>query len=136
MTPPVALSPRAAYARVAFDARVVAADPAELAEVAYDALLAGLADTRRALAAGRLAGRSAGLTRALTALNLLEAGLDHAAGGAVAASLGQWYRTLRRAILDRGLATDPGAFDPLIADARDLADAWRQARTGRTAERG
>lgn len=125
-------SPRAAYARVAFEARVVAADPAELTAILLEELAEALSATRRATAAGRLAERSAALTRSLTVLNLLARGLDHERGGGVAAAFDRWCAQLSAAILARTLRWEAAAFDELVTDAREMSEVWRRARLVRT----
>ena len=130
----IAPSPRAAYARVAFEARVVAADPAELTAVLLDELADSLAGARSATAAGRLGDRSAALTRSLTVLTLLERGLDRERGGAVAAAFGRWCAQLSAAVLARTLRWDAAAFDELVTDARGMVDTWCQARRAGRAE--
>ena len=123
-----AASPLAAYRKVAFEARVVAADPAELTAILLDELADALATTRRATEAGRLAERSAALTRSLAVLTLLARGLDREGGGEVAASFGRWCEGLSAAVLARTLRWEASAFDPLVDDARGMVEAWGTAR--------
>ena len=115
---------RVAYARVAFDARVVAANPAELTAILLDELVGALTAARAATAVGRLSDRSAALTRSLTVLTLLTRGLDHMRGGTAAAAFDRWCEQLSAAVLARTLRWDAAAFDDLVTDAREMSQVW------------
>ena len=118
-------SPREAYRRVEFDARVSGTDPAGLVLVCFEqfdrALGAALGGNR----AGDNLRRSGGLTSALAAITALQLGID--GGEGVAGSLTRFYDAARRTLLGNVLAFDPAALAALRDDFAEIARALAAA---------
>ena len=118
-------SPREAYRRVEFDARVCGADPAGLVLVCFDQFGQALTAALGADLAGDNQRRSAGLTTALAAVTAWQLGIDGGAG--VAASLAQFYDAARRTLLGSVQAFNPAAIAALRDDFAEVAEALAAA---------
>ena len=114
-------SPREAYRRVEFDARVSAARPAELVLVCFEQFVAALARAQSAAASGDNQLKSQSLTRALAALTALQLGIDQREP--LAPALDQFYAAARRTVLGCVLKFDPAVLAALGRDMTDIAAA-------------
>lgn len=111
--------PADAYRRVALDARIAGARPADLVLLCYEQLADALA---AAIEAGSRADnhrRSAAMTRALSSLTALQLGLDRQSP--LAAPLDTFFAGVRRTLLDNVLAFDPAAIAIARADVIEVA---------------
>ena len=115
-------SPREAYQRVEFDARVSAARPAELVLVCFEQFAAALARARSAAASGDNQLKSQSLTRALAALTALQLGIDQRQP--LAPALDQFYAAARHTVLDCVLRFDSAALAALGRDMTEIAAAF------------
>ena len=118
-------SPREAYQRVEFDARVTGAKPAELVLVCYEQFRAALARAQSAAASGDNLTKSQSLTRALAALTALQLGIDQRQP--LAPALDQFYASARRTVLDCVLKFDSEALAKVGRDMTDIAAALGRA---------
>lgn len=116
-------SPREAYRRVEFDARVTGANPAELVLVCFEQFAAALARAQAAAASSDNLLKSQSLTRALAALTALQMGIDQRQPLALA--LDQFYAAARRTVLDSVLQFDAKALAAVHRDMNDVATALR-----------
>ena len=116
-------SPRDAYTRVEFNARIAGASAAELVLVCYDQLVAALAKAERAASTGNNQTKSEALTRAVSALTALQLGVDRSQP--IASSLLQFYAAARKSVLDSVLRFDAPAIQTLRRDISDIAQAMR-----------
>ncbi len=116
-------SPREAYRRVEFDARVTGANPAELVLVCFEQFGAALARAQAAAASNDNLLKSQSLTRALAALSALQLGIDQRQPLALA--LDQFYAAARRTVLDSVLQFDAKALAAVHRDMNDVAAALR-----------
>ena len=116
-------SPREAYRRVEFDARVTGAKPAELVLVCFEQFGAALARAQSAAASGDNLLKSQSLTRALSALTALQLGIDQRQP--LAPALDQFYAAARRTVLDSVLRFDRDALAAVDRDMADIAAALR-----------
>ena len=116
-------SPRDAYTRVEFNARIAGASAAELVLVCYDQLVAALAKAERAASTGNNQTKSEALTRAVSALTALQLGVDRSQP--IANSLLQFYAAARKTVLDSVLRFDAPAIQTLRRDISDIAQAMR-----------
>ena len=116
-------SPREAYRRVEFDARVTGANPAELVLVCCEQFAAALARAQAAAASSDNLLKSQSLTRALAALTALQMGIDQRQPLALA--LDQFYAAARRTVLDSVLQFDAKALAAVHRDMNDVATALR-----------
>jgi len=121
------MSPREAYARVDFDARVAGADAFELVSLCYEQLISAIGTAIFANRQRDNGLKSRALTRALAAVTALQLGVDGDQG--VAAALRVFYETTRRCLLDCATAFDADRLAALRDDIRDIAGAMRE--TGR-----
>lgn len=119
-------TPDAVYRRVDFDARVGGADPMELVGLCYEHLIAALGSALFAHERKDNAGKSAALTRAVSALTALQLGVKGTEG--VAAALLQFYQAAKNAVLDSVLAFDPARISSVRADILEIASALHGAR--------
>lgn len=114
----------AGYARVSLEARVAGASPHELVMLLYRRLVGHLRDARDAAASGDTMRRLKSAERAMVIVDGLDATLDTARGGSVAASLHEVYALLGAYVL----STDPADLGTALSSAEAIADAWAQIR--------
>lgn len=119
-------SPREAYRRIGFDARVGVADPRELVSLCYEQLIGALGTALFASENGDNRLKSRSLTRALAAITALQIGISGDEGVVVA--LKQLYLAARRSILDSALAFDPTRIATVREDFVDINAAFAGAR--------
>lgn len=118
-------SPGEAYRRIDFDARVAGADPQALVVLCYETIVASLGSALFAHDRHDNRGKSAALTRALSAITALQLGLREE--GAVTAALQQFLEGGRRGLLDAAIAFDPQQVAAIRADFQDIARAMAGA---------
>ncbi|GGC41099.1 hypothetical protein GCM10011371_30690 [Novosphingobium marinum] len=118
-------SPSEAYARIDFDARVEGADPQELVGLCYERLTLALGAAIHAAQSGDNALKSRSLTRALSAVTLLQMGVSGEDG--VAGALHQFYASARRSILDSAVRFDAARMAEIRSDFCEIASAMRDA---------
>ena len=114
-------TPRAAYRRVAVDARIRGAGPAELVALCFEQVVAELGGAIHAHNSGDAARRIEGLTRAHAALTALEMGLDRSQP--ISAAMLQLYGAARERILRSVTAFDAAALQTIRADFREIGAA-------------
>ncbi len=117
-------SPREAYARVDFDARVAGADAFELVSLCYEQLISAIGTAIFAHQQRDNGLKSRALTRALSAVTALQLGVNGDQG--VAAALRVFYETGRRTLLDCAIAFDTDRLAALRDDVRDIAAALQE----------
>lgn len=125
----VLLKPAEAYRRVALDARVAGADPAQLVLLCYEQLTDSLGQAIEASARGDNPRRSAAMTKAMSALTALQLGLDP--GHALSATLSDFFSGVRRVLLDNVPAFDAAAVAAIKSDVVDVADGLIRASRNR-----
>lgn len=118
-------TPREAYRRVDFDARVEGADPAQLVGVCCDQLVDALGTAIHAAQAGDNLLKSRSLTRALAAITALELGIS--GNGDMAASLHTVYGAARRAVLGSVLDFDAARLGQVRDDFTEIGRALQAA---------
>jgi flagellin-specific chaperone FliS len=118
-------TPRAAYRRVAVDARIHGASQADLVALCFEQIVGELGGAIHAHATGDTARRSEGLTRAHAALTALEMGLDRSQP--VAGAMLQLYGAARERILRSVTDFDPVALKTLRDDFREIGTALARA---------
>ena len=117
-------SPREAYRRVEFDARVEGADPHGLVTLCYEQLVSALGGALLAQERGDNARKSSSLTRALSAVTALQLGVAGDKG--IAAALLQFYAAARRTLLDSVIRFDAAAIAALRQDFAEIAAAMQR----------
>lgn len=119
---------RQSYAAIDTSTRTEQASPHRLIELLYDELLSCLRQAVIALGKGDLALKSNRLSKALSVLHGLEAGLDFNRGGEVARSLGNVYGYIRQEVMAANAGNDPVRLAAALESAGEIADAWKQIR--------
>lgn len=111
--------PAEAYRRVALDARIAGARPADLVLLCYEQLADSLGAAIEASARADNHRRSAAMTRAMSSLTALQLGLDRQSP--LAAPLDTFFAGLRRTLLDNVPGFDPAAIAVARADVLEVA---------------
>jgi flagellar protein FliS len=109
------------YGKVSLEARIASASPHKLVALLFDRLAQTLREARSAANENDPARRLRATERALAIIDGLDASLDDARGGDVAASLHQVYALLRTRLL---AGREPGLGEAL-GSVEELASAWR-----------
>ncbi len=116
------------YRRMQSESRAAAADPVELVTMLYDELEIAVGVLAAMVRQGQRISATEPAHRARAILIGLDAGLDHEAGGDVAAALTRVYGSMRRK-LDKAVATnDAEGLDELLEGIQTVSSAWRQLR--------
>lgn len=123
-------NPQEAYRRVDFDARVAGADPKQLVVLCYEQVTTALASALFAHEGGNNHAKSQAITRALAAVTALQLGIAGHQG--VAASLHNFYASVRRALLDAALDFAPAQIAAIRHDLIDIAAALHSPQDNRT----
>ena len=116
------MNPRLSYREVA----VRGASPVGLVILLYEQ---AIEDLRRALAAhtrGDIEGRTREINHAILVLGHLEATLDQAQGGAVAANLARFYQHVRQGLVQAQLQQSTTLLGRQIAHLLEVHGAWRE----------
>ncbi len=120
-------NPNEAYRRVDFDARVAGSDPAHLVGLCYESAASAMSRALHAHATGDNQAKSQALTRALAAITALQMGISGDTG--VAVSLRQFYRAVRKTLLDSALSFDAAAITTVRQDLLEIATALMTAKS-------
>lgn len=114
-------TPRAAYRRVAVDARIHGASQSELVAMCFEQVVGELGGAIHAHANGDAGRRSEGLTRAHAALTALEMGLDRTQP--IATAMLQLYGAARERILRSVVTFDVAGLQTIRTDFREIGAA-------------
>lgn len=117
--------PRLAYRRSSFDARLVAASPADMVMICLDDLLASLVRFEQADLRDDRETRSRALTRAIASLTALEMGVDRTAP--LGQSLLQIYTAAKSALLGMMVRIEVGTLHRIRSDFSELRDSFQKA---------
>lgn len=120
-------NPAATYRQIDVAGRTVT-DGAGLVQLMYDELVAALRSAAWAAENHQLATKSERVTRAVSILFALEAGLDFDKGGDVSSALASLYTGARQSIVNASLGNDPAPFRAAAANLSEIAQAWRTVR--------
>jgi len=120
---------------VYLDTQVLSADPLELVHILYEHTLAMVADARRCLAEGDIAGRGRAISRAIAAIDELDCSLDRQAGGSIARNLAALYQYMRSRLLTANIRQEDAPLAEVESLLRTLGEAWRAIRPAGQAER-
>lgn len=116
--------PGLAYRRSSFDARLVAATPADMVMICLDDLLASLVRFEQADLRDDREVRSRALTRAIASLTALEMGVDRSAP--LGRSLLQIYTAAKSALLGMMVSIEVGTLHRIRADFSELRDSFQK----------
>lgn len=109
------------------ESRVLSADPLELVRILYQAGVEAVANARRCLAQGDIAGRSREITRAHSILTELTLSLNHEAGP-IARDLAELYDYMQRRLLEAHLRQADGPLAEVGRLLATLLEGWNQCR--------
>ena len=116
------------YRRLQHESRAATASPVELVTMLYDELEIAIGVLGAMVRQGQRISATDPAHRARAILIGLDAGLDHEAGGDVAAALSRVYRSMRRKLDDAVAANDADNLDELLKGILTVSSAWRQLR--------
>lgn len=116
------------YRRMQSESRAAAADPVELVTMLYDELEIAVGVLAAMVRQGQRISATEPAHRARAILIGLDAGLDHQAGGDVAAALTRVYGSMRRKLDKAVAANDAEGLDELLEGIQTVSGAWRQLR--------
>lgn len=119
----------AAYRRIAAETSVQGADPHQLVELLFDALLRNLRLAQGAIDRHDITAKGEALGKALRIVEEgLKASLNLNEGGEVAANLHQLYSYAVGRLMHANLRNDRQALDESIALLLPIADSWKQIK--------
>ncbi len=116
------------YRRLQHESRAAAADPVELVTMLYDELETAIGVLAAMVRQGQRVSATEPAHRARAILIGLDAGLDHDAGGDVAAALSRVYRSMRRKLDEAVAQNSAEALTELLDGILTVSAAWRQLR--------
>jgi flagellar protein FliS len=118
-----------AYRRVAAETRVQGADPHQLVELLYEALLQSISRAKGALVRGDVEAKGEALGKAVRIIEEgLKAGLNLREGGEIAANLHQLYGYSVTRLIQANLRNDARALEEVAGLIEPLAESWKQIR--------
>ncbi len=116
------------YRRLQHESRAATASPVELVTMLYDELEIAIGVLGAMVRQGQRISATDPAHRARAILIGLDAGLDHEAGGDVAAALSRVYRSMRRKLDEAVAANSDEALSELLDGILTVSSAWRQLR--------
>lgn len=120
----------AAYQRIAAETSVQSADPHQLVDLLFDALLQSISNARGAMARGDIAAKGAAIGKAVRIIEEgLKAGLNQQQGGEIAASLHQLYSYSVLRLTQANLRNDPQALEEVLHLMEPVAESWKLIKT-------
>jgi flagellar secretion chaperone FliS len=113
------------YSNVGVETSVQGASPHKLVALLFDGFFESLGQAHAAIEAGQVEAKGRAIGRAARIVDEgLKAGLDLAAGGALAADLADLYAYVARRLTHANLKNDAAALDECRALMQPLRDAW------------
>src|SRR5512140_3334719 len=86
------------------ESKVLSADAVGLVDLLYESALDSVRDAREHLTARDIAARSKAICKALDIVDLLDASLDHQAGGDISRNLARLYAYIRQRLIEANLS--------------------------------
>ena len=118
-----------AYKRVAAETSVQGADPHQLVELLFDALLQSLAAARGAMSRGDVNGKGLAIGKAVRIIEEgLKAGLNLKGGGELAANLQALYEYSIRRLTQANLRNDIAVIEEVTQLIEPVASSWKLIR--------
>lgn len=116
-----------AYAQVGVESAVMSATPHQLVVLLFDGALSAMKKAAILMEQGDIPGKGQALSKAINIItNGLRAGLNHEAGGEIAANLDGLYDYMTRRLLHANLHNDPEAISEVERLLTNIADAWKE----------
>lgn len=118
-----------AYKRVAAETSVQGADPHQLVDLLFDALLQSLAAARGAMSRGDVQGKGQAIGKAVRIIEEgLKAGLNLKGGGEIAANLQALYEYSIRRLTQANLRNDIAVIEEVTLLIEPVASSWKLIR--------
>lgn len=118
------------YKSVAVETSVTTADPHQLVNLLFDALLQSLQAAKSAMLARNFGAKSQSITKAVRIIEEgLKAGLDMQRGGEVALTLKSLYDYSIYRLTEANLHNDVKLLDEVTSALAPVADSWKQIRS-------
>ncbi len=118
-----------AYRAVAVETAVASADPHQLVNLLYQALMQSLGACKLSMQAGDIPGKGKSILRAVRLIEEgLKAGLDDAKGGELAVNLRGLYDYCILVLTEANLKNDPRKVDEVIGLIQPVAQAWNDIK--------
>lgn len=116
-----------AYAQVGVESAVMSASPHQLVVMLFDGALSAMKKAAILMEQGDISGKGLALSKAINIItNGLRAGLNHEAGGEIAANLDDLYDYMTRRLLQANLHNDIDAIEEVERLLTNIADAWKE----------
>lgn len=116
-----------AYAQVSVESAVMSASPHQLVVLLFDGALSAMKKATILIEQGDIPGKGQALSKAINIItNGLRAGLNHEAGGEIAANLDGLYDYMTRRLLHANLHNDVEAIEEVERLLTNIADAWKE----------
>lgn len=116
-----------AYAQVGVESAVMSASPHQLVVLLFDGALSAMKKATILMEQGDIPGKGQALSKAINIItNGLRAGLNHEAGGDIAANLDGLYDYMTRRLLHANLHNDVAAIEEVERLLTNIADAWKE----------
>ncbi|MDU2734388.1 MAG: flagellar export chaperone FliS [Mixta calida] len=116
-----------AYAQVGVESAVMSASPHQLVVMLFDGALSAMKKAAILMEQGDIPGKGLALSKAINIItNGLRAGLNHEAGGEIAANLDDLYDYMTRRLLQANLHNDIDAIEEVERLLTNIADAWKE----------
>lgn len=113
------------YQRVGTETGISGASPHKLIELLFDGFHEAIAQARGALRSRQIEAKGRAIGRAMRIVDEgLHAGLDMAAGGALAADLGALYTYVELRLMHANLHNDEAALDECLQLIEPIRSAW------------
>ncbi|UQY42735.1 flagellar export chaperone FliS [Mixta hanseatica] len=116
-----------AYAQVGVESAVMSATPHQLVVLLFDGALSAMKKAVILMEQGDIPGKGQALSKAINIITGgLRAGLNHEAGGEIAANLDGLYDYMTRRLLHANLHNDAEAIAEVERLLTNIADAWKE----------
>jgi flagellar protein FliS len=107
------------------ETRILSADPVELINIFYEYAILYVQEARDNLARKDIAARSKAIVKAIRIVSELEAALDHAAGGEIAANLGRLYAYMRSRLMTANVRQQDAPLAEVESLLKTVAKGWQ-----------
>jgi flagellar secretion chaperone FliS len=109
---------------VYLESRIMAAEPLELIRMLYHGAIGSASEARRHLAAGRIADRSAAISKTCEIIAELASSLDHEQGGEISERLAQLYDYMQYRLVEANIKQADEPLAEVMALLGTLVEAW------------
>lgn len=116
-----------AYAQVGVESAVLSANPHQLVVLLFEGAISTIKKAGILIEQGDIPAKGQAITKAINIIsNGLRAGLNHEAGGDIAANLDDLYEYMTRKLLHANLHNDMAAIAEVESLLVNISDAWKE----------